>query len=260
MKPLTQGRIFLKAKLFTLKFTIVASALIALTFELHAALTADATAKKLIHKPLIDPALAAQLAEVEKLPTIAADAVPRRSAATYYSAQCPYWPPLPGNIFGLPLWDLGDGHYLVNDLALDYSTPTTESMGMSLSALDSGNGGIIMYDSMQSGVPYLTITATNGNQALITVLNDTNPGNYELWWTPVLADPNYPWTLQSVGLVGQTNFIVNMSSPTAFFRAVVGSDADGDGVPNYMDGDPNNAAVGALTITIDSPLNGSVFN
>jgi len=231
---------------------------------LHAALATTDTAAKKIHKPVVDPVLAAQLAAVEKLPTIDAADVPRRAAATFYSAQNPMWPPLPGNFYELPLWDLGDGHYLVDDLAVDYSpSPTTLSamaMSASVTTLNSGSGGITMNDLIQSGVPYLTITPTNANQALITVLNDTNPGNYELWWTPVLADPNYPWTLQSVGLVGQTNFIVNMDSPTAFFRAVVGSDADGDGVPNYMDGDPNNAAVGALTITIDSPLTGNVFN
>ena len=112
----------------------------------------------------------------------------------------------------------------------------------------------------QSGLPFLTVTPTNGNQLLITVLNDTNPGNYELWWRPVLVDQNFPWILHTVGSVGQTNFVVNYVSPTAFFRAVVGSDADGDGVPNSQDGDPNNPAVGILTITIDSPLAGIVFN
>ena len=112
----------------------------------------------------------------------------------------------------------------------------------------------------QSGVPFLTVTPTNGTQLVITVLNDTNPGNYDWWWTPVLVDQNYPWILHTVGSAGQTNFVVNMVSPTAFFRAVIGSDADGDGVPNSQDGDPNNPAVGILTITIDSPLAGIVFN
>jgi len=109
--------------------------------------------------------------------------------------------------------------------------------------------------------PILTITSFGTNQFSITITNGDISANYELYRTPVLVDPNYPWTLEIEGLVGQTNFTVDMGSdPSGFFRAGVGVDADGDGVPNYMDGDPNNPSVGALTITIDSPLAGTVFN
>ena len=31
------------------------------------------------------------------------------------------WPPLPGNIWGLPFWDLGGGVILLDDRAVDYS-------------------------------------------------------------------------------------------------------------------------------------------
>ena len=37
-------------------------------------------------------------------------------------------------------------------------------------------------------------------------------------------------------------------------------DRDGDGVPDWMDANPNDPSIGALTITIDNPLNGSSSN
>ncbi len=85
--------------------------------------------------------------------------------------------------------------------------------------------------------------------------------NYTLFWTPVLADPDYPWEVLSVSSVGQTNFTVDAGElPTGFFQVLVGADSDADGVPDWQDADPYNSAVGVLTITIDSPINGSVFN
>ena len=90
-KTFRRGELFKPAPTFAL----VATALIALTFELHAALGTVTT--KPAHSLTVDPALAAQLSVVEKLPTVAADTVPRTADAIFYSAQCPYWPPLPGN-------------------------------------------------------------------------------------------------------------------------------------------------------------------
>ena len=127
-----------------------------------------------------------------------------------------------------------------------------------------GSGLVIVVTALTAlsqTAPVLTIAPTGTNQFLISITNGDSLLNYEIYRTPVLVDPNFPWTLEIEGLVGQTNFTVDMGDdPSGFFRADVGIDADGDGVPNYMDGDPNNPAVGALTITIVSPLNGSTFN
>ena len=63
------------------------------------------------------------------------------------------------------------------------------------------------------------------------------------------------------GTPGQTNFTVSEGMMlSGFFEAAIGTDWDGDGIPNYMDGNPIDPNVGALTITIDSPANGTVFN
>jgi hypothetical protein len=109
--------------------------------------------------------------------------------------------------------------------------------------------------------PVLIMTPTGTNQFLIVITNGASYANYELFHTPLLGDPAYPWTLQVEGTLGQTNFSVNMGMMlSGYFKAAVGNDWDGDGVLNSMDGNPSDANVGALSITIDSPTNGTVFN
>lgn len=109
--------------------------------------------------------------------------------------------------------------------------------------------------------PVLTMTPLGSNQFQIVITNGVTFANYEIYHTPVLGDPSFPWTLQIDGTLGQTNFTVSEGMMmTGFFKAAVGIDWDGDGIPNYMDGNPSDANVGALSITIDSPANGTVFN
>src|ERR1017187_357177 len=59
------------------------------------------------------------LQAIESVPPAPAASAPR--AGTFYSAQhAPgtrlAWPPLPANVRQLPLWNLGDGVYLLSDL------------------------------------------------------------------------------------------------------------------------------------------------
>ena len=247
-----------------LVIVLVASVLIALTLELHAQETSTSgmITQKPIRTPAISPALAAQLAAVEKLPTIAADAVPR-GACNFYSAQCPYWPPLPGNFYGVPVWNLGDGFFLLDDLQINYAQIEAEATATAtaMSAIKTANvqsdgGGVAMDGLTQNGVPYLTIASTGTNQLLITVFNNTGPANYELWWTPVLANPAYPWTAVAVGATGQTNFTVSAAIyPTGFYQAL----QDTNSIPLWEAADPNNQAAGILTVFIDSPANGAVI-
>jgi len=126
---------------------------------------------------------------------------------------------------------------------------------MSLSAKPMGGGGFGPMDQ-QSGVPYLTLIPTGTNQLLITVYNDQGPANYELWYTPVLANPAYPWTALDGGSPGQTNFVVNIGPfQTGFYRAIM----DTNSVPIWQAADPNNPSAGVLTVFIDSPTNGAVI-
>jgi hypothetical protein len=107
--------------------------------------------------------------------------------------------------------------------------------------------------------PVLSVTPTGTNQFLITITNAVGSAAYDIYKTPMLNDPGYPWSLSVTGSLGQSNFTVSAGlEPNVFFRAIVGSDWDGDSVPNWMDANANDPTVGALTVTINSPTNGAV--
>jgi hypothetical protein len=103
--------------------------------------------------------------------------------------------------------------------------------------------------------PPLTITPVGTNQYSITFTNSP-PNTYDLQWTPVLANPDYPWTWAAIGTNGQSSFQVNGGTyQTGFFRTIL----DTNSVPLWELADPNNPALGPLNITIDSPANGAVI-
>jgi hypothetical protein len=208
--------------------------------------------------PAISPELAAQLKAIEQLPTIPADAVPL-DRGNFYSAQFPYWPPFPANIYAVPVWDLEDGWFLLDDLQIDYSLTATESSSTAatmtlIAPVAPLAGGISPMDASQ--LPSLIIAKTGTNQLSITVSNTAPPRNYELWWTPVLANTGYPWTLLAVGATNQTNFTVNVGPDlTGFYRAIW----DTNGYPIWEAADPNNPTLGVLSVTIVSPSQGQTL-
>lgn len=107
--------------------------------------------------------------------------------------------------------------------------------------------------------PVITLQKLSGTQYSITITNAANT-NYTLMWTPSLGDTNYPWQVITNGGLGQTNFTVDAGVwPIGFFQILTGDDTDLDSYPTWMDADPLNSAIGALTITISSPTNGASF-
>jgi hypothetical protein len=105
--------------------------------------------------------------------------------------------------------------------------------------------------------PGLTISALGSNQYSVVI---TNVGltNYELYWRPVLGDSNYPWQLIHLYTNGTTNYPADGGEFTSgFYMATVEQVVNG--VPDYELADPNNPALGILTVTIDSPTNGAVL-
>jgi hypothetical protein len=121
-----------------------------------------------------------------------------------------------------------------------------------------GGGLVVVATALTAwsqSAPPLSITSLGTNQFSITFSNNP-PSTYDLQWTPVLANPNYPWTWAATGTPGQTNFIVTSPYSTAFFRTV----QDTNSVPLWELADPNNPGLGILTVTIDSPANGSTIS
>jgi hypothetical protein len=104
--------------------------------------------------------------------------------------------------------------------------------------------------------PVLSITPLGTNQYSITFTNYP-ASTYDLQWTPVLANDNYPWTWLALGTNGQSSFQVNMEDYQAgFFRTVL----DTNSIPLWEAADPNNPGAGILTVYIDSPANGSTIS
>jgi hypothetical protein len=112
----------------------------------------------------------------------------------------------------------------------------------------------------QVPVPGLTV-GLSGTNLQIVITNGSSTVNYEIYRTSILGDDeNYPFTLHLIGGLGQTSFVASFGIETrGYLRAAVGSDWDGDGIANYMDAQPSSTNSGSLTITIDSPTNGTVI-
>jgi len=111
--------------------------------------------------------------------------------------------------------------------------------------------------------PELSIEQTDSNQFNIVITNGITATNYTLFWTPVLEDPNFPWLPLWVSEVGETNFAVEVPGmdeiPNGFFRVLMGSDSDGDGILQQQDADSDDPGVGILSVTINSPTDGAVL-
>jgi len=120
---------------------------------------------------------------------------------------------------------------------------------------------LVVEQATGQAAPGLTISQSSSNQVNIAVTNAPLGAQYELQVVNDLnhtLDPLFYWPSEPIGAIGQTNFYVDMGVyNTRFFRVLGCVDCDGDGALNYLDGQPGNTNVGILSITIDSPLNGS---
>ncbi len=106
--------------------------------------------------------------------------------------------------------------------------------------------------------PVLSIQPLGSNQFSITVTNGIPGTNYTLFWTPALADENWPWQVWEVIDVGETNFAIDaLGWPLGFFKVLLGSDRDGDGVTEQYDANSSDPTIGILSVTINSPTNGA---
>jgi len=111
-------------------------------------------------------------------------------------------------------------------------------------------------------VPGLSIALTGTNQVTLVVTNGSPTNVYQIWWTEfldanALVLTNGAWTVVAAGTTGQTNFVLTYVTDTGFFRAINGSDFDNDGFPDWEDARPFDPNVGILTVTIETPANGS---
>jgi len=122
-----------------------------------------------------------------------------------------------------------------------------------LDGTNDGEGGAQL--NIEPGLLYLLRPIIAGTNVHLTLWGGQTNQSYNILYTPVLPANN--WVTIAIGSMGQTNFIVPMLGDTAFYRAEIGNDWDGDGIPNWIDAQPSNPNIGALRVTIDWPLNGT---
>ncbi len=105
---------------------------------------------------------------------------------------------------------------------------------------------------------WLSSPSVQGTNVVLTIANANTNLSYDILYAPLLGT-NAVWNILSTGTVGQVSFTIPMIGSEGWFRGAEGTDWDGDGIPNWMDANPLGAGVGALSLTIDSPANGSTL-
>jgi hypothetical protein len=174
------------------------------------------------------------LQAVKMTPTVSADSMPR--LATFYSLQhAPgtrsAWPPLPANAYQLDAWNLGDNVFLLNDLDVDYSAPSS-SLRISGRMMMDGltppgvGGGTNDYEYTFTPPVYttndlwLSIETTNtitGLTAYLTIHKPWNDGSlfHDMYFTTSLDAPRH-WDF--VMRCPYTNAVVtDLCCPVGFF-------------------------------------------
>ena len=107
---------------------------------------------------------------VEATPALPAESVP--PVGNFYSANHPEWPPLPGNIYGLAAWPVGDGFYLLDDRYMDCMALSGSAAqmrnGMRMMGSESSGGGLgLQAPQYTTNDLWLEIVITNSAASLI---------------------------------------------------------------------------------------------
>src|ERR1017187_3564636 len=134
--------------------------------------------------------LEVMLQAIESVPPAPATLAPR--AGTFWSAQhAPgtrlAWPPLPGNAYQLPVWNLGDGVFLLDDRTVNYAELQAEAdLAAALSAKSSLGMRSMMAMNLASSYAY-------GNRVYLTNMPAASTG--------------YGNMTASFNIAGGTNFV-----------------------------------------------------
>jgi hypothetical protein len=173
------------------------------------------------------------LAAIESVPPIPFDATARQQRfGTFWSAQHPEgtraaWPPLPGNILGLPVWPLGDGQFIVDDRDVDYDA-LAEAAAQAEAVTTSGGGSMMMMamnlaSSYAYGHPvYLTnlaaISSGYGNMtASFGIGGGTNFVPYDMLMSTNVAAPVASWNWLGIGYTSNRYTFTNQPANLAFY-------------------------------------------
>ena len=141
---------------------------------------------------------------IEMTTPVPASSLPQ--AGNFYSTQhfpgsAEPWPPLPGNIWGLDAWPLGDNFYLLNDTNVDYDalaalaaaaqpkTATTSTM-MTMTSLSTAYayGNPVYLTNLTA-----TLAADGSTTTSFNVRGGTNFVPYDIEMTTNLSTHSWDW-------------------------------------------------------------------
>lgn len=150
------------------------------------------------------------LRAIESVPAMSAESAPR--VGTFYSVQNPNWPPLPGNPKSLPVWNLGDGTWLLDDRNEVYSAPLSSirtANGLAVPDFgDIGNGSDFNSDPPPDISNYLKFRS---NIFSVVDTNDAAANNPGLYNT-ILAFPDSTNTAPRLQILPfQSGFVLKAS-------------------------------------------------
>jgi hypothetical protein len=188
--------------------------------------------------------LTVMIAAVEQAtPTSFADLSRSNLFGTFYSAQHPEWPALPGNILSLDVWPLGDNTFMLDDRDVDYDSldqPQTLRRGMgrfsmddemdedeeedSFTPIDYGTNLWIANVVVSSG--YLTGMASNTIADVQYEIQSTTDLTRTNWNSEgfILGSELTNWTALSVLQGSRTNLFIRLRSWI---------DSDNIGIPDW---------------------------
>jgi hypothetical protein len=191
--------------------------------------------------------LAAEIQAIEQIAPIPASEAPL--FGTFWSAQhsqasAEPWPPFPADFYQVPVWNLGEGFYLLDDVDTSYQVQSQVQSATGMQAMDEdgiqppgggGSGGNpIGPITGAGGTGYTTNdlwlqfygTASNvspNDTAYLGILIPSNPTNdfvangvYDVFATTNLVPSAWQWLMRTTA--GETNLtITGLPGPNEFF-------------------------------------------
>ncbi|MGI8964658.1 MAG: RCC1 domain-containing protein [Limisphaerales bacterium] len=131
------------------------------------------------------------------------------------------WPPLPANTLNLPLWDLGEGLYILDDRDLKYSELPVSEISESGTAMTSMRSAI--NNSLAEGVYLTNLVATLlTNQMTVAsfdIAGGTNYVAYDIWRTSDLTSQISlsQWTWLGIGYTSNRYIFTDEPPDQAFY-------------------------------------------
>jgi alpha-tubulin suppressor-like RCC1 family protein len=170
--------------------------------------------------------VATMLEAVQSEPPVLFDSLPKSQVITgWWSLKNPYWPPLPGNIFGTALWPLGNGNAILDDSEIDYEAlqaaaaqTASASPMVRMSMMASGLASSYAYENPV----YLTnLTASiAGDGSMISsfgIVGGTNFVPYDILMSTNLAIPAASWNWIGIGYSSNQYTFYEQPAQLAFY-------------------------------------------